>query len=124
MEHPTFWDRLDQLVASTRVIIERPKGTAHPRFPHMIFPLDYGCLAGTSGGDGNALDVWIGSLPDRRLDAVICTVDLAKCDAEVKLLLGCTDAEKQTIFRFHNGGPQSAMLIRREPRLSCVKEPR
>ena len=109
-----FWERLDELVASARLIIERPKGTAHPRFADMIYPLDYGSLAGTSGGDGQAVDVWLGSEPDRRLEAIVCTVDLAKNDVEVKLLLGCTSEEMKMILQFHNGGSQSAVLIERE----------
>lgn len=114
MNPPTFWQRLDELIASASIVIERPCGTAHPRYPAMIYPLDYGYLAGTTSTDGQPLDVWVGSLPARQLDAIVCTVDLAKKDTEIKLLLGCTELEKQTILRFHNGGPQSAMLIRRQ----------
>ena len=115
MEDSTsFWERLDELVASSRVVVERPRGAAHPRFPELIYPLDYGCLAGTSGGDGQAVDVWLGSLPERRVEAVVCTVDVAKNDVETKLLLGCTWEEMQTILQFHNTGTQSATLIERE----------
>jgi len=42
--------------------IDRPRGTAHPRFPEFIYPLDYGYLEGPQGGDGNAVDVWRGAL--------------------------------------------------------------
>ncbi len=44
------WTRLDGLVASRDVVIDRPKGTTHPRFPGLVYPLDYGYLKGTSGG--------------------------------------------------------------------------
>jgi inorganic pyrophosphatase len=56
---------------------------------------------GTSSSDGAAIDVWRGSLPAGHLDAVVCTVDLEKRDAELKLLLGCTRTEKQVICSFH-----------------------
>lgn len=79
----------------------------------MIYPLDYGHLAGTTSGDGQELDVWLGSLSTHSLDAIVCTVDLLKNDAEIKLLIGCTEADQQTILSFHNGGPQSAILLRR-----------
>src|SRR5689334_15893513 len=92
---PSFWDRMEQLIASSEVVVERARGTPHPRFPEMIYPLDYGYLAGTSSGDGNDLDLWVGSRAKRDLDAIVCTVDLAKSDAEVKLLLGCTEEEKE-----------------------------
>lgn len=36
------------------------------------------------------------------MDAVICIVDLAKRETEIKLLIGCTDDEKEIVYRFHN----------------------
>ena len=109
-----FWTHLDRLVATSEIVVDRPAGSHHPRYPEIVYPLDYGYLTGTSGGDGNEIDVWRGSLPDGRLDAVICTVDLQKRDAEVKLLLGCTQAERDTILAFHSEGDMAATLIRRE----------
>jgi inorganic pyrophosphatase len=47
--------------------------------------------------------------------AIVCTVDLFKRDAEIKLLLGCSQDEQQTILHFHNGHSMRALLIRREP---------
>ncbi len=97
----SFWAHLDALVTSSELVIERPRGSVHPRHPTIVYPLDYGYLKGTSGGDGAAIDVWRGSLAEGHLDAVVCTVDLEKRDAEVKLLLGCTPVEKQIICAFH-----------------------
>ena len=70
---------------------------------------------GTSGSDGTALDVWWGSLPAGRLDAGVCTGDLEKRDAEVKLLLGCTRREKQAICAFHQSAWSAALLVERMP---------
>ena len=39
-----FWDALDQLTADSEIVIDRPKGSAHPRFPNFIYPVDYGYL--------------------------------------------------------------------------------
>jgi inorganic pyrophosphatase len=110
----SFWTYLDRLVASSGIVIDRPSGSRHPRYPEIVYPLDYGYLKGTSGGDGNEIDVWRGSQPDHRLDAVVCTVDLHKRDSEVKLLLGCTRAEMDTILQFHSDGAMAAVLVRRE----------
>lgn len=109
-----YWLSLDELAASCEVVIDRPKGTAHPRFPAMIYPLDYGYLQGTSSGDGNEIDCWIGSLPEHSVTGVAFTVDLLKRDMEGKLLIGCTADEMQIILALHNGGPMSAMLLIRE----------
>jgi len=108
--HESFWTHLEALVKSAELVIERPRGSWHPRHP-VVYPLDYGYLQETSGGDGADIDVWRGSLPEGRLDAVVCTVDLEKRDVEVKLLLGCTRAEQQVICAFH----PAALLVERRP---------
>ena len=115
--HPSddaFWAALDRLMASSRLVIDRPKGTAHPRYPDMMYPIDYGYLADTTAMDGGGIDVWAGSDPARGLDAVMVTVDLVKRDAEIKLLIGCTEEEKQLVWRLHNASKSmNGMLIRR-----------
>lgn len=106
-----FWRRLDALVAASSITVDRPAGIAHPRYPELVYPLDYGYLEDTCAADGGGIDVWIGSLPERRVVAVICTVDTAKRDAEVKVLLGCTPDEARAALRVHNCGEQGGLLI-------------
>src|SRR5579872_4585496 len=110
---PDFWQALDTLVASSKLVLDRPRGTAHPRYPEFRYPYDYGYLAETRSGDGHGIDVWIGSLPERTITGVIYTVDLHKRDAEMKLLLGCMQEEAEAIVALHARGDQSAMLVRR-----------
>ena len=66
-----FWDYLDKLVATRVLIIDRPKNTAHPRYPDLVYPLDYGYLEGTTTVDGGGVDIWIGSQSDARIEGVI-----------------------------------------------------
>ena len=113
-----FWQRLDELVQTCPIVIDRPRGSTHPRYADISYPLDYGYLAGTFSGDGQGIDVWLGGaepgrLPDRAVTAIITTLDLEKRDAEIKLLINCTTAEAQTLLHFHNSGQQSALLIER-----------
>jgi inorganic pyrophosphatase len=108
-----FWLTLDQLIAASAVTVDRPKGSAHPRYPDLIYPVDYGYLANTQAMDGGGLDVWVGSLPGRPLTAVVCTVDRLKRDAEIKLLLGCTAEEQRAILKVHNSEYQAGLLIER-----------
>jgi inorganic pyrophosphatase len=110
-----FWHKLDQLIAEHELIIDRPKDSRHPRYPEMVYPLDYGYLIGTQAADGDGIDVWVGSLPNRAVMAVVCTVDMLKRDTEIKILLGCTPQEMQTVLNFHNDDSdwQSALLIER-----------
>jgi inorganic pyrophosphatase len=99
------------LLQSAELVIDRPRGSAHPRYPSLVYPLDYGYLKGTSGGDGNGLDVWRGTCTEVRLDAIVCTVDCLKKDVEVKLLLGCTEQEKTIISDFHNASENMAAIL-------------
>jgi coenzyme F420-0:L-glutamate ligase/coenzyme F420-1:gamma-L-glutamate ligase len=108
-----FWDYLDRLVTSSLLVIDRPKGSRHPRYPSMIYPLDYGYLEGTTTVDGGGIDLWLGSLSSQALDSVVMTVDLHRRDTELKLLLGCTDQDKLTILRFLNENSMRATLVPR-----------
>lgn len=114
--YASFWTQAEQLVAASTVVVERPKGSVHPRFGDMIYPLDYGYLAGTAGGDGAEVDVWLGSLaaePPRVVGAV-ATVDPGKRDLEAKLLLNCTPEECATVVRFFEGNGVGVVFIARE----------
>jgi len=108
-----FWTRVDELVAGHALVIDRRKGSDHPRYPGWVYPLDYGYLVGSRSGDGEGIDVWVGSQPEAGVTGAICTVDLEQGDAEVKLLLGCTPAEIRTILAVHNQGAQAAVLVAR-----------
>ncbi len=96
-----FWNTLDELVSNSEIVIDRPKGSAHPRFPDFIYKVDYGYLKNTASMDGAGIDVWVGS-GDRKIDAVMCIVDLLKRDSEIKILIGCTEEEKTEVYRTHN----------------------
>lgn len=108
-----FWETLDQLVAEHKIVIDRPKGTAHPRFDSIIYPLEYGYLEGTGAIDGGGVDVWVGSKPEREVVGVLVTVDLYKHDSEIKVLVGCTEDEIKLPLEVSNTESQSAIMVRR-----------
>lgn len=109
-----FWHHVEHLLATSDVIIDRPAGSSHPRYPDIIYPLDYGYLAGTTAADGDGIDLWLGSLPRRDVTAIVCTVDLEKRDTEMKVLVGCTAEEISTVLAFHNRGSQAAVALLRD----------
>ncbi len=112
-QNPAFWAALEQLLNSSELIIDRPKGTAHPKYPHLIYPLDYGYLKDSRSMDGGGIDLWRGS-GEQGLDAILCTVDLLKRDSEIKLLLNCTEEEKAIVYAFHNESEyMKGILIRK-----------
>jgi inorganic pyrophosphatase len=111
MTNTPFWATLDELVATSEIIIDRPCGTVHPRYPDICYPLDYGYLHRTRSGDGDGIDVWVGSLPEKHVTGAIVTVDLAKRDSEIKILWGCTSEEMALVLAFHNGGSQMGIFL-------------
>ena len=39
--------------------IDRPLGSAHPKHPDLIYPVNYGFIPGVFGGDGEEMDVYL-----------------------------------------------------------------
>jgi inorganic pyrophosphatase len=104
----SFWHAMSELLITNPVIIDRPKGSTHPRYGEAIYPLDYGYLENTTSSDRGGIDVWLGSLNSvvedlgaRTLTGILCTFDTLKRDAEIKLLIGCTEKDIQIIREFH-----------------------
>ena len=89
----SFFSNLDQLCSTSKITIDRPKNSRHPRFPEAIYPVDYGFLEGTTGGDGAGVDVFVGGATGLGVVGVFLTADLVKRDVEVKVLLDCTTEE-------------------------------
>ncbi len=114
--NPEFWQMLDRLIASSTIVIDRPKHSRHPEYTDFIYPVDYGYLEGTSSMDGEGVDLWLGSAAEKKLVGVFVTVDPKKKDTEIKLLIGCTDEEIRWIDHFFNGYGDSmkGLLIYRE----------
>ena len=108
-----FWNALDELVSNSEIVIDRPRGSAHPRFPNFIYKVDYGYLKDTASMDGAGIDVWVGS-GEKKIDAIMCIVDLMKRDSEIKILVGCTEEEKLEVYKTHNETQyMKGVLIRR-----------
>lgn len=108
-----FWKELDNLVLRTKITIDRPKGTAHPKYPKYIYPVDYGYLEGTKSMDGHGIDIWVGTNIKKEIDSILCIVDGLKKDSEIKILYGCTDKEKELIYKIQNNNMMKAIIVNR-----------
>lgn len=109
-----FWNAIDKIVDTSEIVIDRPKGTAHPRFSDFIYKVDYGFLKGTSSMDGGGIDLWKGTDETVGVDAIMCIVDLSKKDSEIKILINCSEEEKQIVYQTHNETEfMKGVLIRR-----------
>lgn len=100
------------MVLTHRIVIDRPRGTAHPRYPERVYPLDYGYLSGTTTVDGGGVDIFVGGLQGNRVQGILCTVDSVKHDAEIKILYNCSEPEIQAAISFLNSGCMSALFVR------------
>lgn len=110
-----FWTALDNLVNQSEIVIDRPKGTVHPKYPDFIYKVDYGFLKNTTSMDGAGIDVWVGTDKEKSIDAIMCIVDLKKRDSEIKILIGCTEEEKKIVYKTHNESEyMKGILLRRE----------
>lgn len=106
-----FWEMADELVRTHPLVIDRPRGSQHPRFPDITYPLAYGYLAGTTAADRGGIDAWRGGLPQLHVTGIIATIDIVKGDAEIKLLLGCTKEEAHLALAQHESPGQAAVLV-------------
>ena len=113
-QNTEFWKLLDELVQKSEIVIDRPKGTSHPKFPNFIYRVDYGYLKDTTSMDGGGIDVWVGSKTDKEITGIICIVDMLKRDSEIKILIGCTEEELALVYETHNEtDSMKGILIRR-----------
>lgn len=94
-----FWLRLKSIVATSKIIIDRPRNSPHPKFPDFIYPVDYGYLKGTSSSDGSETDIWIGTSDIKEINGILCTIDPIKKDLEIKVVFACTKTELTSICK-------------------------
>ncbi|GHV12673.1 hypothetical protein FACS189491_06110 [Spirochaetia bacterium] len=110
-----FWEYLEKLLKENEVVIDRPKGSSHPKFCDKIYPTDYGYIKNTKSMDGAGIDVFIGTINKKSVDAILCNIDLYRNDSEIKILIGCTEDEKNEIYNFmNNWETMKAIMIRRD----------
>ena len=55
------WRRWERLIDERGIVIDRPRGHAHPLYADMIYHCDYGHVPGTTAADGEEIDVFVGS---------------------------------------------------------------
>lgn len=113
-----FWKYWDELIKSSDIVIDRPKGSPHPKYDDFIYPLDYGYLEGTLSMDQGGIDIWCGSAEKKEINALIFTIDMHKKDAEAKILYACTKEEIDIVYSAMNDESMRGCLILREEVMS------
>ena len=105
-----FWDSIEQQVQQANIVIDRKAGSSHPKFREIVYPFNYGYLEGTTGGDGDGIDVWVKN-EGASVTGIIVTSDLFKHDTEIKILLGFNLEEMKQLEQFHCVNSQSGLLV-------------
>lgn len=49
----------DCLGKIVEVVIDRPLGSRHPKFPNLVYEVNYGYIPGTKAADGEEIDAYV-----------------------------------------------------------------
>ena len=112
------WEAWDSVILFKGITIDRPHHSAHPSYPEIIYPIDYGFVNDTDSVDGEEQDIFVGS-SNNGLVAAIFTIDHRKGDQECKLIYNCSPIEIYLVNGFVNFAPDlmsGRLLMRREMR--------
>ena len=82
-------DLTPYLGQTVQVIVDRPLGSRHPRTPDLWYPLNYGYVPGTTGGDGAPIDAYLLGIhaPVAEARGVVIGLVLRADDVEDKLVV-------------------------------------
>ncbi|RMF54284.1 MAG: hypothetical protein D6746_14540 [Bacteroidetes bacterium] len=95
------WSAWEALIRCQGYTLDRPRRASHPRYPEIIYPIDYGYINGTLGTDGEAIDLFVGTV-DLGLVGLLLTHDYRRHDRECKLLYNCSPEEIYLVNGFIN----------------------
>ena len=111
------WAGWERLIVRRGVQIDRPAGQAHPDFPRVIYPLDYGFVPETRASDGEPVDCFRGSAERLGLVGLIVTKDHRQEKREFNLLYGTPPPEVYCAHGFLNFAPRllEGALVLRQP---------
>jgi len=89
-------------------VIDRPLGSSHPKYPDMIYPVNYGYIKGITAPDGDDQDAYILGV-DRPVDSfsgMVIAVIIRADDCEEKWVvvpqgvsLTCEEIETSVAFQ-------------------------
>jgi inorganic pyrophosphatase len=78
----------DWLGRTVEVVIDRPLGTAHPKYPDLLMETNYGYVPGTLAPDGSEVDAYVlgASAALDRCEARVIAIIRRRDDIEDKLV--------------------------------------
>lgn len=107
------WEQWEGIIKSNKIVIDRAKDTPHPHYPKRVYPIDYGYITNTKGGDNEEIDIFVGTSKGGLVGAIL-TVDRIKNDKEIKLLWNTSKVEAEAALKFVNYGGMTGTLVWRK----------
>lgn len=93
-----FWQKVDTLVSSCSVSSFWNKGSQHPDYPTLTFPLDSGMLA----MDNIAVAQYYKGTCGNKVDGLIIICDILDKQFRSVLLIGTSIKEQEEVLQFIN----------------------
>lgn len=97
------WRLWEELIDRRGIVVDRPRGTAHPLYPEMVYSCDYGHVAGTVAADGRGIDAFVGKTQGG-LVGVIVLRHRPSGIADPKFLVNLTQEDADAIVAFLDQG--------------------
>jgi len=110
------WETWDGIIRLKGITVDRPSLSAHPSYPDIIYPIDYGYVNETMTVDGEEQDIFVGSA-NTGLVGAIFTIDHRKGDKECKMIFNCSPIEIYLVNGFVNFAPDlmsGRLLLRKD----------
>jgi inorganic pyrophosphatase len=105
------WEPWERLIDDRGIVIDRPRGQAHPLYVDMVYPCDYGHIPGTTVADGEAVDVFVGAA-QTGLVGLIALTHQPSGISEPKLLVNLTRPDAADLVAFlDRGDPPPALQL-------------
>lgn len=107
-----FWQKIDAAFISGDYKKLYSKGSKHPLYPSLIFPVDYGHIT-TNDDEKSSMKAFKGEANQTVQSVVVCA-NLLEKDLSAILLIGLDEKQEEEVLRFLNSTDfQKAVIIRR-----------
>ena len=111
-----WWRAWEQLIEERGIVIDRRRGQAHPLYPDMIYPCDYGHVPGTAAADGEEVDAFVGQTRSGLVGLIALTHQPSGIQ-DPKLLVNLRREDADALLAFLDRGDPSPdiRLVWRDP---------
>lgn len=107
-----FWQKIDAAFISGDYKKLYTKGTKHPLYPSLVFPVDYGHIT-TNDDEKSSMKAFKGN-GEQTVQSVVVCANLLEKDLSAILLIGLEDHQEEEVLKFLNSTDfQKAVIIRR-----------